>query len=83
MRLAAAELIEDGASDREVARRFRVSRMSANRWRRALAAPPGQRSHVHREHDGDLPAIHAATVTMATWLVAGGTDSPASRRPSI
>ena len=38
VRLAAAELIEDGASDREVARRFRVSRMSANRWRRALAA---------------------------------------------
>ena len=38
MRLAAAEMIEAGASDREVARRFRVSRMSANRWRRALAA---------------------------------------------
>jgi transposase len=38
VRLAAAELIETGASDREVARRFRVSRMSANRWRRALAA---------------------------------------------
>ncbi len=38
MRLAAAELMEAGASDREVARRFRVSRMSANRWRRALAA---------------------------------------------
>src|SRR6201995_2841167 len=37
VRLAAAELIEAGASDREVARRFRVSRMSANRWRRALA----------------------------------------------
>jgi transposase len=37
VRLAAAELIEDGASDREVAKRFRVSRMSANRWRRALA----------------------------------------------
>ena len=37
MRLAAAELIEVGASDRGVARRFRVSRMSANRWRRALA----------------------------------------------
>ena len=32
------ELIEAGASDREVARHFRVSRMSANRWRRALAA---------------------------------------------
>jgi transposase len=36
VRLAAAELIEAGASDRVVARRFRVSRMSANRWRRAL-----------------------------------------------
>ena len=38
VRLRAAELIEAGASDREVAKRFRVSRMSANRWRRALAA---------------------------------------------
>jgi transposase len=38
VRLAAAELIEAEASDREIARRFRVSRMSANRWRRALAA---------------------------------------------
>ena len=37
MRLAAAEMIEAGASDREVAKHFRVSRMSANRWRRALA----------------------------------------------
>jgi transposase len=38
VRLAAAGLIEAGASDQEVAKRFRVSRMSANRWRRALAA---------------------------------------------
>jgi transposase len=38
VRLAAAELIEAGAGDGEVARRLRVSRMSANRWRRALAA---------------------------------------------
>ena len=38
VRLEAAELIEAGASDQEVARRFRVSRMSASRWRRALAA---------------------------------------------
>jgi transposase len=38
VRLAAAELIDAGATDGEVARRFRVSRMSANRWRRALAA---------------------------------------------
>ncbi len=38
VRLAAAELIEAGVSDGEVARRFRVSRMSVGRWRRALAA---------------------------------------------
>jgi transposase len=38
VRLAAAEWIEEGATDREVATRFRVTRMSANRWRRALAA---------------------------------------------
>jgi transposase len=38
VRLAAAEMIEAGASDREVAKRFRVSQMSANRWRRNLAA---------------------------------------------
>ena len=38
VRLAAADAIEAGASDREVAQRFRVTRMSANRWRRALAA---------------------------------------------
>jgi transposase len=38
VRLAAAEMIGAGASDREIARHFRVSRMSVNRWRRALAA---------------------------------------------
>ena len=37
VRLAAADQTEAGASDREVAKRFRVTRMSANRWRRALA----------------------------------------------
>ncbi len=31
-------MLEAGATDQEIARRFRVSRMSANRWRRALAA---------------------------------------------
>src|SRR5437588_11752320 len=37
VRLEAAEWFEEGATDREVAVRFRVTRMSANRWRRALA----------------------------------------------
>src|SRR3954469_21173664 len=38
VRLEAAEWIEEGATDREVAVRFPVTRMSANRWRHALAA---------------------------------------------
>ncbi len=50
-RLAAAELIEAGASDREVARRFRVRRMPANRWRRALAAG-GRRALASRGSGG-------------------------------
>ena len=37
VRMAAAEWFDEGATDREVAARFRVTRMSANRWRRALA----------------------------------------------
>jgi len=36
--LDAAEMIAAGAGDQEIARRFRVSRMPVNRWRRALAA---------------------------------------------
>jgi transposase len=51
VRLAAAELIEAGASDREVASRFRVTRMSANRWRRALAAG-GRRALASRGPGG-------------------------------
>ena len=53
VRLAAAEMIEAGASDREVARRFRVSRMSANRWRRALAA--GGRAALASKGAGGAP----------------------------
>jgi transposase len=53
VRLAAAGLIEAGASDREVARRFRVSRMSANRWRRALAA--GGRAALASKGAGGAP----------------------------
>ena len=53
VRLAAAEMIEAGASDREVARRFRVSRMSANRWRRALAA--GGREALASKGAGGAP----------------------------
>ena len=48
VRLEAAELIEAGANDREVAPRLR---MSANRWRRALAAG-GQQALVSKGPGG-------------------------------
>jgi transposase len=38
VRLVAAEMFAAGAGDAQVARRLRVSRMSANRWLRAWAA---------------------------------------------
>jgi transposase len=53
VRLAAAEMIEAGASDREVAKRFRVSRMPANRWRRALAG--GGRAALASKGAGGAP----------------------------
>ncbi|MEU8272904.1 winged helix-turn-helix domain-containing protein [Microbispora bryophytorum] len=36
VRMQAADRFAEGASDAQVAREFRVSRMSANRWRRTL-----------------------------------------------
>src|SRR5215470_16945036 len=54
VRLAAADLIDAGASDREVAKRFRVTRMSANRWRRALAV--GGRAALMSKGPGGGPA---------------------------
>src|ERR1700745_953554 len=53
VRLAAAEMSEAGASDREIARRFRVSQMSANRWRRMLAA--GGRAGLASQGAGGAP----------------------------
>ncbi len=71
VRLAAAELIEAGASDREVARHFRVSRMSANRWRRALAA--GGRSALASKGAGGAKCklAPAQLRELATLLDAG------------
>ena len=57
VRFAEAELIAAGASDREVARRFRVPRMSANRWRRALAA------------GGQAAPVERAVATLKIWRI--------------
>src|SRR4051812_31359177 len=67
LRLEAAGWIEEGATDREVAARFRVTRMSANRWRRALAAggrpalaskgPGGARCRLSRAQLDELQVL--------------------------
>jgi transposase len=77
VRSAAADLIEAGASDLEVARRFRVSRMSANRWRRALAAggraalaskgPGGARGKLSPAQVRELEAVLEAGPTAWGW----------------
>src|SRR3954447_10859185 len=77
VRLAAAEWIEEGASDREVAARFRVTRMSANRWRRALAAggrpalaskgPGGARCKLSRAQLDELAALLDAGPAVWGW----------------
>src|SRR3954464_8744008 len=84
VRLAAAEWIEEGATDREVAVRFRVTRMSANRWRRALAAggrpalaskgPGGARCRPSRaQHDERQVLLEAGPVVGWTHVVLDGT----------
>jgi transposase len=77
VRLAAAELIEEGASDREIAKRFRVSRMSANRWRRALAGggkqalaskgAAGARCKLTPAQLGELEAVLGAGPSAWGW----------------
>jgi transposase len=77
VRLAAADQIEAGASDREVAKRFRVTRMSANRWRRALAAggraaltskgPGGGSCKLTPAQVGDLEAVLEASPAVWGW----------------
>src|SRR5947209_15924648 len=77
VRLEAAEWIEEGATDREVAARFRVTRMSANRWRRALAAggraalaskgPGGARCRLSRAQLDELQVLLDAGPAAWGW----------------
>src|SRR6185437_10952311 len=75
VRLAAAEMIEAGASDREVARRFRVSRMPANRWRRALAVG-GKPALASRGADGTrcTPAGERRPRVVPGYVLADGQE---------
>src|SRR3954465_11893844 len=77
VRLQAAEWIGEGAPDREVAERFRVTRMSANRWRRTLAAggrpalaskgPGGARCRLSRAQLDELQALLDAGPAAWGW----------------
>ena len=77
VRLAAAELIEAGVSDGEVARRFRVSRMSVGRWRRALTdggraalasrGPGGARCKLGPAQVRELEAVLEAGPAIWGW----------------
>jgi transposase len=78
VRLAAADQIEAGASDREIAARFRVTRMSANRWRRALAVggraalmsrgPGGGPCKLTAADIGELEAVLDAGPAAQGWV---------------
>jgi transposase len=71
LRLAAAELIEAGASDVDVAARFRVSRMPANRWRRKLAAG-GRAALASKGAAGAACKLTAAQITELEALLDAG-----------
>jgi hypothetical protein len=60
------ELIEAEASDREVAKRFRVTRMSTNRWWRALAVG-GRQALVWRGPGGASLWVPRMMSQPLTW----------------
>jgi hypothetical protein len=73
VRLAAVELIEAGASDRDGARRFRVSRMLANRWRAGGRRPGGAGSRTGSGGACRSPGRQAAKPVEEDRRVAGET----------
>jgi hypothetical protein len=80
VRLAAAGLIEAGASEREVARHFRVTRMSANRWRRPLTV--GGRGHWAAQpgHSDSRPADQGLPAPQSRLTIG---DNPAGNPPRM
>lgn len=57
--MAAAECIAAGESDEQVARRFRVTKMSVNRWRRAIASG-GREALASKGAAGARPLLNEA-----------------------
>src|SRR3954452_20006343 len=93
VRLAAAAWFEEGATDREVAKRFRVTRMSANRWHRALTAggrpalaskgPGGARCKLSPAQLDELQTVLDAGPAAWGWATSAGRcrASPSSCTP--
>src|SRR6266704_607477 len=71
VRLAAADQIEAGASDVEVAKRFRVTRMSANRWRRARCASWRRCWKQARPRGGGMRTSAGRWPASPRWCAAG------------
>ena len=69
--MAAAQWFDEGATDREVAERFRVTRMSANRWHRALTAG-GRPALASRGPGGAHCKLSAAQLDELTALLDAG-----------
>jgi transposase len=71
VRMAAAAMFAEGASNAQVARVFRVSAMSVSRWRRAYAAA-GAAGLVSKGPGGNGCKLRDEQLTeLATWLDAG------------
>jgi transposase len=73
VRFAAAERFAAGAGDGQVAREFRVSRMSANRWRRAWAAG-GQEALVSKGAGGAACKLDADQLAVLQQVLTEGPD---------
>ncbi|MGX1268108.1 transposase [Streptomyces phaeoluteigriseus] len=64
-------MIEAGAGDGEVARRFRVTRMSANRWRRALVSG-GRQALVSKGPGGARCKLDASQLRLLQGVLDAG-----------
>jgi putative transposase len=69
--MAAAEFIVAGESDEQVARRFRVTKMSANRWRHSLEAG-GTGALVSKGAAGARPLLTAEQQQELMTLIEAG-----------
>ncbi|MCA2230017.1 winged helix-turn-helix domain-containing protein [Nonomuraea aurantiaca] len=71
VRMRAADRFAEGATDAQVAREFRVSRMSANRWRRALENG-GRQALVSKGAGGTVCKLDEGQLAQLEQVLVGG-----------